>query len=149
MTGIADALEIAMVCTVCLMPFLFVVAVVWIKAHARNRELAQIMEERKLMIERGMEPPPLRLPDEGRKRKDPIGNLKAGVILLAIAIGLLIPMLAWPDTGFMGGHHIALPAGVVLAILGLAFIAIHFLARACSPKAGLDETTDAAEEETN
>ncbi|MBM3473261.1 MAG: hypothetical protein FJX75_08350 [Armatimonadetes bacterium] len=144
-----DAFVMVMVCSICLMPFLFVVVIVWIRANARNRELAQIMEERKLMIERGMEPPPLRLPEEGRKRRDPLANLKAGVILLAIAIGLLISMLAWPNTGFMGGHHIALPAAVVLAVLGLAFIVLHFLGRAYRPTNGLDETTEAPEEEAN
>jgi len=134
---------------ICLMPFAFVVAVVWIKANARKRELAQIMEERRLMIERGMELPPLRLPEESRKRRDPLANLKAGVVLLAIALGLLISSLAWPGTGFAGGHHFSLPAAVVVGILGLAFIVLHLIGRAYGPKNGLDQTTDAIEEEGN
>jgi hypothetical protein len=51
---------------ICALPFAFVVAVVVLTLNARNRQLAQIMEERKLMIERGMDLPPLRLPREIR-----------------------------------------------------------------------------------
>jgi hypothetical protein len=144
-----DAFVVFMVCMVCLMPFAFVVAVVLIKANARNRELAQVMEERKLMIERGMEPPPLKLPEESRKRRDPLGNLKAGVILLAIALGLLIPLLVWPNMVFMGGHHFAQPVGIVVGVLGAAFIVVHFLVQAHGRKSGPNETTDVTEEESD
>ena len=143
-----DAFVVFMVCMVCLMPFAFVVAVVFIKANARSRELAQIMEERKLMIERGMEPPPLKLPaQEKAEAKDPLGNLKAGVILLAIALGLLATIWLLPTSGFLGGMHFAHPAAVVVGILGVGFIVLHFIVRAYQPKNGLNETTDVTEGE--
>jgi len=135
----SDTATVTMILGTCVLPFAFVIAHVLIKAQARNRELTQIMEERKLMIERGMEPPPLKLPaDEESRERDPLASLKTGVILLAVALGLVLSSFAWPKTGFMGALHLhfAQPAAIVVGVLGLGLIGLHFLVRAHSPRSG-------------
>jgi hypothetical protein len=145
---VADITIVTIVLGTCIVPFAFVIAMVLIKAHGRNRELAQIMEERRLMIERGMQPPPLKLPaQEKAEKRDPLANLKAGVVLVAVALGLIVSSLVWPNTGFMGGHQFAQPAAVVVGILGLGFIVLHVLVRAYAPQNGAAEPADPTEEE--
>jgi hypothetical protein len=135
--------SLVMVCFVCALPFTFVVLMVWIKARSRDRQLAQIMEERRLMIERGIAPPELKLPaEEDRPQRDPLANLKAGVVMIFTALGLAGALVLWPAVGPAALHALGLPVAAVLGAIGLGFIVVHLLARTTTPQDDTHPTLD-------
>jgi len=142
-----DIVALAIPLAALVLPFAFVIAMVSVKAASRNRQFAQLMEERKLMLERGMEPPPLKLPEESRRPRDTLANLKAGIILLFVALALLLAQLLWPSGMFLGGQYFGKPAGVVAGVLGLGFVVLHFIIRAFEPRNGNDQASAGRAEE--
>ena len=137
-----------MIVTTLILPFAFVIAILWLKSAARNRQFAQIMEERKLMIEKGMEPPKLEIPDdpvEGGK-KDPLANLKAGLIMLGMGIAVSIARYTLTASGPLLGNSPLIPVHWALSIarfvflaLGPTLIVIHFISRAYAAKDDIKE----------
>ena len=115
-----------------LLPILLVAAVIVMRLLIRQRQFNQVMEERKLLIEKGMELPPLRLPDE-RVTRNGHRNLTAGVILLFLAVGLALPRLFQPAHLHRTSSQLnvfGVEVAVLLAALGLALVLLHFILRA-------------------
>jgi len=119
-----------------------VLAVFGLAAYSRwlqHRQLQLLLEERKLLIEKGVtELPPLELPDSPVARKariggllalgrGPLGNLKAGIVLLFISAALLAlhfwKMGGVQPLGPLSEDSLGLP--VILAAIGLALLVIH------------------------
>ena len=99
-------------------------AVYW--GHQKRRLQYQ---ERQLMIEKGLTPPPV-MPDE-RKRVSPEDCLRRGIILLALGIGLAVASLAVlanfsNDRELVG---IVAVAGAIVGSLGLGNLVYYFVAR--------------------
>ena len=95
----------------------------------QHRQLQLVLEERKLLIEKGVtDLPPLELPDSpaAPKARSRLRNLKAGIILLFVAGAFAI-----------GGTFGAAPFGgsrsenggliVMLVAIGFALLLIHFI----------------------
>jgi hypothetical protein len=136
MTGsLTDALGLAVGALAVVAPFAFVVAILWIQQAARNRQFNQLIEERKLLIEKGRDLPELRLPgDRAGRQRSKLGNLKAGIILVFIGIALtLVQQLGTPREAFMG-DALMRSATVISFVLGVGFIILHYIVRAYEKK---------------
>lgn len=105
-----------------------------------HRRKQAILEERRLMIEKGMTPPPLDAELMARER--PAGtpasiesSLRTGVITLFVGLGLIgaflvMRYLVFADS-FFPTHVISLlgPAGVLVALIGLGNLVYFWIAR--------------------
>ncbi len=105
--------------------FVFSIPIIAIVYYYRQR--FREMDERKLMIEKGIVPPPL---EKSRKRNRRRKALEDGLNLLAIGIGLLVGF--WLESTFDLPRLFAI-GGSILLMLGVANVLIVIL----SPK--LDE----------
>jgi len=128
----SDMTAISIVFFVVPLPFLFVLAMVGYRGWLRHKQLQLMLDERKLLIEKGVtDLPPLELPgmEEKKKPGDRLANLKAGIVLLALAVAFVLMQLVTPDAvHFLG--PVRLPATLILGALGLALLLIHFVCRA-------------------
>lgn len=89
-----------------------------IKAR-RNERLAQLYQN---ALEQGIDPHKLKFEIDEQEAGDPQGNLKAGIILLATALGILLGIISavllpgiWKALGFV----------LVPAAIGFALLFIH------------------------
>ena len=113
-----------------------ILAVFGLAAYSRwlqHRQLQLLLEERKLLIEKGVTELP-RLEISGlavapKATRDRLRNLKAGIILLFVAGALAIGR-AFGGAPFGGSRSDNIGLMVVLAALGLALIVIHYVAQA-------------------
>jgi hypothetical protein len=106
------------------MPFAFVIILVAVIFYFRSRDKADMQKTMRMAIERG-DALPTDLLDNLRSRKrqkTPMGDIRAGIILIAVAGGFM----AWNyiDRGHIGGGlsgFAAIPGliGVALLILGI------------------------------
>ena len=123
---------IAIVFFVVPLPFLFILALVGYRGWLRHRQLQLMLDERKLLIERGVtDLPPLELPglEEKKQPGDRYDNLKAAILLLFLAVAFVVMQLVAGDSlRFLG--PVRLPATAILGALGLALLLIHFICRA-------------------
>ncbi len=85
----------------------------------RNERLAELYQQ---AIEQGVDPHDLKFEIDNQEDGDPQGNLKAGIILLATALAILLGIIsavtlsgAWKAMGFV----------LVPASIGLALLFIH------------------------
>jgi uncharacterized membrane protein len=107
------------------LPFIFTFGFVAYRHWLRHREMERMLEERRLLIERGVtDLPPLQLPEEQHKR-DRLANLKAGVVLLAIAAALWL-LAVFTEEPLMG--HVQVQIAAVLGAIGLALLVVHAMA---------------------
>ena len=105
-----------------------------------HRRKQAILEERRLMIEKGMTPPPLdaELMEKERPAGTPASiesSLRTGIITLFVGLGLIgadlvIRYLVFADT-FIPRHVAALlgPAGVLVAVIGIGNLVYYAIAR--------------------
>ena len=87
-------------------------------------------EERQLMIEKGMTPPPV-LPEREKRRWTPEDCLRYGTIMVFLGIGFGIAsllVLAWGDAPLPLGV-----AGAIVGLLGLGNLVYYFIARGRKP----------------
>lgn len=86
----------------------------------RAKRLYQLYQN---ALDKGVDPRSLKLDLEDQEQGDPQGNLKAGIILLATALSLLLGLWAGKALGgpLRGVGFAILPAGI-----GLACIFIHY-----------------------
>jgi|SRR5919108_3636451 hypothetical protein len=99
-------------------------AIYW--GHQKKRLQYQ---ERQLMIERGMTPPPV-LPDES-KRVSPEDSLRRGLVLLFLGVGLGIAyaVLSRPTVDDGPPAWLAGAAAGIVGFLGLGHLAYYLIAR--------------------
>ncbi|MGH9254373.1 MAG: DUF6249 domain-containing protein [Vicinamibacterales bacterium] len=87
-------------------------------------------QERQLMIEKGLTPPPV-LPDQPRKKVTPEDCLRRGTVLLFLGIGFgaaaLVVINAWPEEAELGGMLGV--TGAIVGFLGLGYLVYYFIAR--------------------
>lgn len=100
----------------------FSIPIIAIIYHFRQK--GKEMEERKLMIEKGIVPPPL---EDGKRKNKRRKALEDGLNLLGIGLGLLIGF--WIESAFSIPRAFAF-GGSILLLLGVANLLIAIL----SPK---------------
>ena len=86
----------------------------------RNKRLADLYEK---ALEQGVDPREIKLELDEREQGDPLGNLKAGIILLAVALALVLGI--WAADALRGAYRM-LGFALVPAAIGLAALFIHF-----------------------
>lgn len=112
-------------------------AIAIVTEHRRKQAL---LEERRLMIEKGMMPPPLgnELLDRGPPAGTPYSveaSLRTGIITLFVGLGLIGADLAMRHQLFGGSffprHFSSLlgPAGVLVALIGIGNLVYYAIAR--------------------
>jgi uncharacterized membrane protein YwzB len=110
-----------------LAPFVMVIAIVWFASQARAKSNQAIQKTVQKAIEKGIELTPETVkalgvqPDRGPHR-----DLRSGMILIAVALGLVVMGTA---IGFTDGDEEVMPilAGVaaIPGFIGLALIGMH------------------------
>jgi hypothetical protein len=90
-----------------------------IKARQTER-LAGLLEK---ALEKGADPRSIKLELDERELGDPYGNLKAGVILLATALAMVLGVVC---ADRLPGPYRALGFGLIPACIGLACLFIHY-----------------------
>lgn len=90
-----------------------------IKAR-RNERLVGLYEK---ALEKGIDPRTIKFELEERELGDPQGNLKAGIILLATAVAIILGI--WAADRLFGPYRM-LGFALVPAAIGLACLFIHF-----------------------
>jgi hypothetical protein len=130
----ADILAVGMVLLGVLAPIALGVGVVVYGMMLRHREIAMLVKERELLIEKGVTNlPPLVLPAT-EKRRDGVGNLKWGLVLVAIAAASVASYLVSAPEIRVGGGGLQslafLHFGIFIGAVGLALVVFHFIARA-------------------
>ena len=93
-------------------------------------------QERQLMIEKGMEPPPALL-DEEKKNVTPEDCLRRGTIMLFLGIGLGMAYLIVP-TGDGPPPWLFGTAGAIVGLLGVGNLTYYAIARRQSEKRPAD-----------
>jgi len=91
----------------------------WLKAKRLERRTT--LYERAL--DKGVDPRTLKLDLDEQEAGDPAGNLKAGIILLATALAMVLGM--WAST-VLSGAYSRLGFALVPALIGLALLFIHY-----------------------
>jgi hypothetical protein len=96
----------------------------------RNERLAGLYEK---AIDAGVDPRAIKFELDEREQGDPYGNLKAGIILLAVALAIVVGIwaaYAAPAHSFMRLIGFALVPGAI----GLAVLFLHFTIPRDMPK---------------
>ena len=104
-------------------PILGVIGMAAYSRWLQHRQLQLLLEERKLLIEKGVtDLPPLALPGlpSAPAPRARLGSLKAGIILLFVAGAFAIGPFGAPQSESAG-------LSVILAAIGLALLLIHFI----------------------
>jgi len=112
-----------------------ILAVFGMAAYSRwlqHRQLQLLLEERKLLIEKGVtDLPPVKLPGIPAvpKARGRLRNLKAGIVLLFISAALVALHFSriggMQPFGSLSDDSLGMP--VILAAIGLALLLIHFI----------------------
>lgn len=103
---------------ICLLPFLFVVAIIAIQARAKNRESTRRYELYTKSLEMGQTVPE-HFFDEPKKA-NPSSNLKKGILWLVVGLALLIYFIIVHKDN-------ALIAGIVPTFVGIGYLLVHML----------------------
>lgn len=90
-----------------------------IKAR-RDERLAGLYEK---ALDKGLDPRAIKFDLEEREPGDPHGNLKAGIILLAVALALILGI--WAADSLRGAYRL-LGFALVPCAIGLAVLFIHY-----------------------
>ena len=86
----------------------------------RHERLAELYSK---AIEHGLDPKEIQFSLDEQEQGDPQGNIKAGIILLATALGMVSGM--WGAVALPGPFRL-LGFALVPALIGLAALFIHF-----------------------
>jgi Domain of unknown function (DUF6249) len=93
-----------------------------------HRKVRLQYQERQLMIEKGLTPPPV-LP--GRAKPTPEDCLRRGTVLLFLGVGFgaaaVVVFTAWPQEAEFGG--VLGVTGAIVGFLGLGYLLYYFIAR--------------------
>ncbi|HEY5616882.1 MAG TPA: DUF6249 domain-containing protein, partial [Vicinamibacterales bacterium] len=86
-------------------------------------------QERQLMIEKGLTPPPV-LPEQPKKKIGPEDCLRRGTVLLFLGVGLGVVYGVLSRPGVEGPPAwLAGVGGAIVGFLGLGYLAYYFMAR--------------------
>ena len=108
-----------------LSPFIMVVAIVAIVQITKSRNNAELQKTLRMSIEKGQPLPPEFVESMSRavpKAKNPMNDVRGGIILIAIALGIVIASYVDNDFGIRNiSGFAAIPGliGVALLILGI------------------------------
>lgn len=116
---------------------LAIAAIAIITDHRRKEA---ILEERRLMIEKGMTPPPLdnsmlEKSDPAGTRSSVEGSLRTGVVSVFVGLGLIAAylviryLLIQPMGGFFRLTNLLAPAGALVSLIGLGNLVYYWIAR--------------------
>ncbi len=98
--------------------------------HQKKRLL---FEERRLLIEKGMTPPPLSMDD--RRCRSPEDSLRRGIIMVSLGIGLAIGFYILHNSEIGGPPHWGLGiAAAIVGSIGLGHLVYYFIARDRQPQ---------------
>ncbi|HOK36656.1 MAG TPA: DUF6249 domain-containing protein [Paludibacteraceae bacterium] len=109
---------------ICVLPFLFVIVIIWIIYYQKGKESKQRYELYLKSLELGQT-----LPEdffEKKAKNKPNSDLKKGVLWLAVGLSLLIYFLIVKNMG-------ALILGIVPAFVGIGYLLVYFLEKPKSP----------------
>lgn len=105
----------------------------WLRAR-RNERLAGLYEK---ALDKGLDPRLISFELDEREAGDPQGNLKAGIILLATALSLVLGI--WAAQALAGAWRL-IGFALVPGGIGLACLFIHFSLRNPAPRGPRDTT---------
>ena len=92
-------------------------------------------QERQLMIEKGLTPPPV-LPDQPKRKITPEDTLRRGTVLLFLGVGFGVGYAVLSRPGVEGPPAwLAGFAGAIVGFLGLGYLSYYFMARGKSDDA--------------
>ena len=103
---------------ICLLPFLFVATIIYMKVKAQKEESKRRYELYSKSLEMGQTVPE-HFFDEPMKN-NPTSNLKRGILWLVVGLGLLISFLVMQKSN-------ALIVGIVPTFVGIGYLLVHFL----------------------
>ena len=103
---------------ICLLPFLFVATIIYMKVKAQKEESKRRYELYSKSLEMGQTVPE-HFFDEPKKN-NPTSNLKRGILWLVVGLGLLISFLVMQKSN-------ALIVGIVPTFVGIGYLLVHFL----------------------
>jgi len=101
-----------------LLPFLFIIVVLFIQARARNKESQRRYDIYMKSIEMGQSVPE-HFFDEPKKTNAP-SNLKKGILWLVIGLGIVISFLVMKETD-------GLIVGIIPGFVGIGYLLVHKL----------------------
>jgi hypothetical protein len=103
----------------------------WLRAR-RNERLASLYEK---ALDKGIDPRSISLELDEREAGDPQGNLKAGIILLATALSMVLGI--WAAQALFGAWRL-IGFALVPGGIGLACLFIHYSLRSSTPRISHD-----------
>jgi Domain of unknown function (DUF6249) len=103
---------------ICLLPFLFVATIIYMKVKAQKEESKRRYELYSKSLEMGQTVPE-HFFDEPKKN-NPTSNLKRGILWLVVGLGLLISFTVMQQRN-------ALIVGIVPTFVGIGYLLVHFL----------------------
>ncbi|MDD4994208.1 MAG: DUF6249 domain-containing protein [Paludibacter sp.] len=104
---------------ICLLPFVFVVVILFMQAKARNRESQRRYDIYMKSLEMGQTIPE-HFFDEPKKATQPSSNLKKGILWLVVGIGIVISFLIMHQNQ-------GLIVGIIPGFVGIGYLLVHFL----------------------
>jgi len=103
---------------ICLLPFLFVVAIIYIATRSRNRESQRRYDLYMKSLEMGQTVPE-HFFDEPKKSSS-ASNLKRGILWLVVGLGIVISFLIMHEKD-------GLIIGIIPCFVGIGYLLVHFL----------------------
>ena len=112
--------------TAIIMPFLFVIVVACVKFFHDRRTQELQHETIRLALEKGQPIPPdlfvVKSPIEKAEKSDKKNDRKAGLILIAVGVGLLVLLGGASDLVYMHSFGGLRWVGLIPALIGVAFL---------------------------
>jgi hypothetical protein len=110
-----------------LSPFIMVIALVWFGAWSKAKSNASIQKTLQKAIEKGVELSPETVKAMGAQERSPQSDLRSGLILIAVAFGLIVLGFTIGQAGesteivFIMAGSAAIPG-----FIGVALLLMHF-----------------------
>lgn len=125
--------DIVVVFIVVGLPLLLAFGIVGYRMWLQHRQLQLLLEERRLLIEKGRDLPALQLPEIRHRKPDPLRNLKAGLILLFVAGALFASSFVQAEP--LLGEQAHVPVTMILGAVGFALVLLQVIAEAYERRA--------------
>ncbi|PHS23439.1 MAG: hypothetical protein COA85_09750 [Robiginitomaculum sp.] len=113
-----------------LSPFIMVIAIVWFNSIAKAKSNAAIQKTVQKAIEKGVELTPETIKALGVEERSPNSDLRSGLVLIAVALGLIALgggiAMAGEDPVIM---YIMAGSGAIPGFIGVALIGMHIFTK--------------------